>query len=101
MMNHLLTVNQKQYPLRYTVNSVCCLEERYGKSLHSVLCTDVLSVRALLWCALLEYNPQMTLEDAGNILDDAMRAGKDLVYVADKCAEALKDAGFFRHAEER
>ncbi|MBR6525486.1 MAG: hypothetical protein IKT57_05905 [Clostridia bacterium] len=101
MMNHLLIIGKKQYPLRFTVNSVCCLEEQYGKGLHSVLCTDVLSVRALLWCALLDKNPHMTLEDAGKVLDEALTHGKDLSYVAGKCADALKDAGFFRHAERR
>lgn len=97
--HRILAIGDESFPLRYTVNSVCCLEERLGKSLHTVLSTDAASVRALLWCALLHYDTHITLEQAGDLLDLALRDGLSLADVGAICADALMDAGFFRPAE--
>ena len=98
-MIRLCDLGSEAVALRYTVNSVCCLEEKFGKALHSLLCTDVSSVRALLWCGMLFSKPECTLEDAGEKLEAALRAGKSLQEIASCCASALTDAGFFRRAE--
>lgn len=99
-MHRLIKIGDKEYALRYTINSVCCLEERFGKSLHSLLCTDVSSVRALLWCALLD-RCNLTLEQAGELLDEALDQGRSLTDIGAHCAKALHEAGFFRPAEGR
>lgn len=99
-MHRLIKLGDQEYALRYTINSVCCLEERFGKALHSLLCTDVSSVRALLWCALLDQY-SLTLEQAGDLLDQALDQGRSLTDIGACCAGALNDAGFFRPAEER
>lgn len=101
MMHRMLEAGGRQWPLRYTVNSVCCLEERFQKALHSLLCTDAASVRALLWCGLIHHDAALTPEDAGRILDQVLQEGRSLVDVATLCADALADAGFFRPAEGR
>ena len=99
-MTHQCDLGGETVAIRYTVNSVCCLEEKFGRSLHSLLCTDVGSVRALLWCGMLHTKPDCTLEAAGEKLDKALEQGKALPDIAAQCARALHDAGFFRRAEE-
>ena len=97
-MEHKVRLGDKMYALCYTVNSVCCLEELYGKALHQMLQTDVVSVRALLWCGLLHAHESWTPEDAGSVLNEALEKGQALHDIGAQCAKALQDAGFFRAA---
>ena len=60
-----ITLCGREYSLRFSVNSLCCLEEKMDKGLAALLKTDLSSLRALLWCGLLEQEQHLTLEDAG------------------------------------
>ena len=100
-MEHVITLGGKQYALRYTVNSVCALEEMFGMALHQLLMTDVSSVRALLWCGLLHTRQNQVLDVVGCMLDEALASGDALSDIGAVCAKALKDAGFFRAARRQ
>lgn len=91
----ILTLNGKDYPLRFSVNALCCLEEKTGRSLDSLQGSQMSCLRGLLWCGLLETRPQTTLEEAGELLDAHLRSGGDLKTVSDALAAALEDACFF------
>lgn len=97
-MEHHVRLGEKLYSLRYTVNSVCCLEEMFGKALHQMLQTDVMCVRALLWCGFLHEDKALTPETVGERLDEALESGQALSEIGKICARALQDAGFFRAA---
>lgn len=90
-----ITLNGREYGLRFTVNAVCRLEEATDRGLDALMRTQLSCLRGLLWCGLVESEPGMTLAAAGNLLQAHLAAGGDLRKVADQLASALEDAGFF------
>lgn len=96
MMRHTITLNGREYPLRISVNALCCLEEKTGKSLAQLHATQMSCLRGLLWCALLESDAPLTLEQAGKLLDDHLRSGGSMQQVSSVLAQALEDACFFQ-----
>ena len=97
MMHRTLTLNGREYALRFSVNALCCLEEKTGKSLSDLQGSQLSCLRGLLWCALLETEAGLTLEQAGQLLDDHLKNGGSLHAVSQALAGALEDACFFPH----
>lgn len=91
----ILTLNGKDYPLRFSVNALCALEEKTGRSLDALQGSQMSCVRGLLWCGLRETLPHVSLEEAGELIDGHLRAGGTLKSVSDALAAALEDACFF------
>lgn len=65
------------YTLRFTVNALCELEDAVGSSVSELGAAladptraRVKLMRALLWAGLRDRHPQLTIEDAGALLDD-------------------------------
>ena len=94
-MNRVLTLNGRDYPLRFSINALCCLEEKTGLSLNRLQSAQFSCLRGLIWCGLMESERGLTLEAAGELLDAHLRAGGDLEAVSDTLAQALQDACFF------
>ena len=90
-----VTLQGKEYPLRFSVNALCCLEEKTGLSLARLQERNLSCLRGLIWCGLLESGRPLTLEEAGNLLDGHLRDGGDLKSVAEALSAALEDACFF------
>ena len=90
-----INLNGREYPLRFSVNALCCLEEKTGKSLSQLQSTELSCLRGLLWCGLMESKSPPTLEGAGELLDAHLRAGGSLSQVSAILSEALSDACFF------
>ncbi len=90
-----ITLNGREYPLRFSVNALCCLEEKTGRGLSSLQSDRLSCIRALLWCGLMESEKGLTLEGAGELLDAHLRAGGSLSQVSAILSEALSDACFF------
>lgn len=95
-MKRLIQLDGREYALRYTVNAVCCLEEKMGLGLEGLMRTQLSCLRGLLWCGLMESQPGITLERAGDMLQAHLEMGGSLRAVADTLAAALEDAGFFQ-----
>lgn len=100
-MARTVTLNGREYPLRFTVNALCCLEEKTGKSLDQLQSAQVSCLRGLLWCALLETEQRLTLEDTGALIDAHLRSGGDLASLARALSGALEDACFFPRPGEK
>ena len=90
-----ITLCGREYSLRFSINSLCCLEEKMEKGLPTLLKTDLSSLRALLWCGLLEQEKHLTLEDTGRLLEAHLQSGGSLAQVSRAVAQALEGAGFF------
>ncbi|MBQ9263740.1 MAG: hypothetical protein IJ189_05955 [Clostridia bacterium] len=90
-----ITLSGKEYPLRFTVNALCCLEEKTGKSLSQLQSSQMSCLRGLLWCGLMEQCPDMTLEQAGELITAHLQGGGSLNTLSDALAAALEDACFF------
>lgn len=81
--------------LRYTVNSMCAVEDAAGGALDGVMEKQFTAARLLLWGGMLDGQPEMTLTDAGRIIGDHLAAGGTLEEIVEICAEGLRRAGFF------
>ena len=99
-MTRSITLNGREYTLRFSVNALCCLEEKTGVSLREMRGDQWRSLRGLLWCGLLEACPHMTPEEAGSLLEAHLQDGGDLKTVSDTLAAALEDACFFPRGEK-
>ena len=97
-MNRSITLNGKEYSLRFSVNALCCLEEKTGVSLSQLQSAQFSCLRGLLWCGLMESEKGLTLENAGELIDAHLRSGGGLSSLAAQLAGALEDACFFPQA---
>ena len=95
-MNRSITLSGREYPLRFSVNALCCLEEKTGQSLDALQGAQLSCVRGLLWCGLMEGMPHLTLEDTGEMMDAHLQSGGNLKSLAEELALALSDACFFQ-----
>ena len=90
-----ICLNGREYALRYSVNAVCCLEDKLG-SLAELMRNQLSCLRGLLWCGLMETEKGITLEDAGALLQAHLDGGGSLKQVSGQIAAALEAAGFFQ-----
>lgn len=81
--------------MHYTVNALCAVEERAGVSLDSLMDRQFTAVRLLLWGGLTHFQPEMTPEDAGELIGAHIRSGGTLEEIVNICAQGLGEAGFF------
>ena len=96
-----ITLNGREYPLRFSVNALCCLEEKEGVSLSELQGAPLRCLRGLLWCALMDACPGQTIEQAGELLDAHLKGGGELSKVSADLAAALEDACFFPRRDRR
>lgn len=90
-----VTLNGRQLTLHFSVNAVCEMERTLKVSLYDLLKSDVSSVRALLWCGLMEAAAPFTLKETGEMLDRHLKSGGSLLELSESLAGALEEAGFF------
>ncbi len=65
-----LTLQGKTYHLAYDFNAICQANNATGINLLDSILGDItaISLRGLLWAALLPDNPEMTIEEAGKLI---------------------------------
>ena len=95
-MDVQMEIGGRALVLRYTVNSMCVVEELAGGSLAEAFEADFTAVRLRLWGALIDRQQGLTLREAGELLDAHLRGGGTLGEIVDACAEAMRRAGFFK-----
>lgn len=79
-----LKAGDKTYVLRYTTNALVRLEDELGKPA-TVLGDSFREARALFWAGLLHAHPEITVEQAGEIMDEV-----GLTEAVQKAGEALR-----------
>ena len=94
-MDRRVEIAGRALRMNYTVNALCAVEARAGGSLDALMERQFSAARLLLWGALTERQPEMTLEEAGALIDAHVRGGGTLEQIVEMCAEALEEAGFF------
>lgn len=85
--------------MRYTVNALCAVEERAGGSLDNLMERQFSATRLLLWGGLVERQPELTIEAAGELISRHIQSGGTLEEIVTLCAQALAEAGFFASTE--
>lgn len=88
-----LKIGEKSYLLRYSIDAICTLEGRLDRGVGSIMLemADPLRVRVsiareMLYVGLLEYQPEITLKQAGEMIV----AGGGVIKVLNKITEAIK-----------
>lgn len=94
-MEYCVEIGGQNVRLKYTVNSMCAVEDRAGGALDRVMDRQFTAARLLLWGGLLEERPEATPEDAGALIGEHIKRGGTLGEVVEFCEEGLRRAGFF------
>lgn len=81
--------------LRYTVNSLCALEDRAGMPIDRLMDRQFSATRLLLWAGLKEEQPELSVSDVGALIGQSILLGGSLEAIVDLCADGLSEAGFF------
>lgn len=84
--------------LRYSVNAVCAMEEKCP-SLDELFDKPYAAARLLLWGALIGGDDNMTVEDAGRLIDEYLLGGGTIEEIVAKCTSALEAAGMLRRKD--
>lgn len=64
-------VADSEYTLKFSTNAICELEERLDKGLNTIVANmeRLTTVRALLWAGLRAKHPDVTIAQAGEMID--------------------------------
>lgn len=100
-MEYRVEIGGEPVILRYTVNSMCAMEDLAGGALDAVLERQYTAARLLLWAGMLAKQPDVTLIRAGELIGAHIASGGTLEQVVEACAEGMRRAGFFGAAQER
>ena len=95
----IVNINGKKYTMRYTVNSLCALEDRAGMPLDRLMDRQFSATRLLLWAGLAELQPELTVRDVGALIGEHIARGGSLEDIVELCADGLREAGFFGREE--
>ena len=94
-MERIVEIAGRSLRMRYTINSLCAVEDRAGLPLDRLLDRQFSATRLLLWGGLTECQPELTVREVGELIGESLAAGGRLEDIVDLCAEGLRDAGFF------
>lgn len=94
-MEFCVEIGGKNVRLRYTVNSMCAVEDRAGGALDGIMDRQFTAARLLLWGGMIDERPETTLAEAGELIGAHLACGGALDEVVGWCAEGLRRAGFF------
>ena len=94
-MEYIAEIGGRSVILRYTVNSMCAVEDAAGGALDEVFDRQFTAARLLLWGGMLDRQPGLTLNEAGELVGRHLSGGGTLEEIVEHCAEGLRRAGFF------
>jgi len=97
-MERALDIGETRYILHYSLNAMCEMERAAGCPLEQMIEKQFSAARLLLWGALIDRQPEMTISQAGRLMDVCMREGRTLEEIINICYQAMEDAGFFAQA---
>ena len=98
-MDYIAEIGGRNVHLRYTVNSMCAIEDAAGGALDDVLDRQFTAARLLLWGGMLGGAPETTLAQAGELIGKHLSGGGRLEQIIEHCAEGMRRAGFFGAAQ--
>ena len=79
--------------LRYSINSLCELEDRAGMPIDRLMNRQFSATRLLLWAGLRQCQPELSVWDVGELIGGSLAAGGSLEAIVELCARGLRAAG--------
>ena len=95
-----LEIGARTYPLRFTAQSILRVQDRTQAPFSALFDRGPAGLCALLYCALCDALPRLTLDGAADLLECALRA-RPAGEIADTVLLALADSGFDRRGVTR
>lgn len=92
----LVEIAGRRMELRYTLNSLCEIEDRAGMPIDWLMNRQFSATRLLLWAGLRHGQPELSVRDAGDLIGESLRRGGSLEEIIDLCAAGLRDAGLLK-----
>ncbi len=100
----MIHTSKCDYTLKYTYNALCAYEEKYNRSLlPDTRKAGFSTLRGLLWAGLLHLNPDrpMTEQQVGELIEDAVNSGMDVIDIRREIDQAILDATFMQRLMEK
>ena len=72
MMERHIEIAGRGLRMKYTVNSLCAVEDRAGRPLDQMMDRQFTAARLLLWGGLIECQPEMTVAATGDLIGEAI-----------------------------
>lgn len=95
------TVGSKEYQFRYTVNGLCMIEKLAGMPIDRLMDRQFSATRLLVWGGLVADIPNLTVREAGEILQEHVAGGGKMEDIVEICADGLRESGFMRNQLEK
>lgn len=92
------------YKIEYNLNSICDFEELTNIDISNMTARNlagIKTIRALFFCGLRVNHPELTLEEAGNILGIYLKNGKTIKTLFNIINSELEKAGFITKVNEQ
>ena len=97
----MLHTSKGDFPLKYTYNAMVEHEERFKTPLLlDAKRTGMVSIRRLIWSGLLHLKRNLSLDQVGELIEDAILQGSDLFGLQEEIAKAIDDAVFLQRLVE-
>lgn len=98
----MIKTSKGDFSLKYTYNAMVEHEERFKTPLlMDAKRTTMVSMRRLIWSGLLYLRKNFSLEQVGDLIEDAILQGADLVDLQEEIAKAMDDAVFMQRLAEK
>lgn len=100
----MIHTGKGDYTLKYTYNALCAYEEKYSRSLlPDTRNAGFATLRGIVWAGLLHLNPArpMTEEQVGELMEDAIEHGMDVIDIREEINRAIEDATFMQRLTEK
>lgn len=90
---------KEQYQLRFTTNSLCEFESKFKIGVIEALGSgQFMALRGLLWAGLQAKQHSVTVDKAGEIIDDYFADDHTFAELTELIVDALRCSGFFKKA---
>lgn len=101
MKAYPLEIGEKTRYLRYGFNAFCAFEEKSNKGLAEIGKNPKMSdMRVLLWAGLIHEDKKLTLERAGNLVDEYIQEGGTFQDLMEITTKALNASGIIKDDKE-
>lgn len=90
------------FPLKYTYNAIAEYEERFKRNIVADCArVNFHIIRCLLWAGLLHTGRSFSLNEVGDMIENMIMEGADLVDIREEVEKALDEAVFIKRLAEK
>lgn len=95
-MHRTIELNNKEYELRYDFNAMCAFEDKFGKSISTIITEEnfgLSATRALLWAGLLQKHKGISIQKVGDLIQAHIENEGKFEDIVTKVVECMAESG--------